>query len=58
MEAFWKSRGVFLTFCLLYAHRGCRKLISCVKIQDDRRSKVKPIYKENHCLCLENAAFI
>lgn len=26
--------------------RGWRKLISCIKMQDDRRSKVKPIYQE------------
>lgn len=58
MEAFLEIPFSFLTFCLFYAHRGCRKLISCVKIQDDRRSKVKPIYKENHCQCLENSAFI
>lgn len=34
------------------------KLISCVKIRDDRRSKVKPIYKGNCCQCLEKSVFI
>lgn len=46
--------GIFSTFSLFFQiPRGWRKLISCVKMWDDSRSKVKPIYKGDRCQCLE-----
>lgn len=52
--------GTFSTFSpsSLKTPRGWRKLISCLKMQDDSRSKVKPIYKGNCCQCLEKSVFI
>lgn len=57
-QFFWNPRDFFNFFPLPSNTKKMEKLISCVKIRDDRRSKVKPIYKGNCCQCLEKSVFI